>query len=323
MRVLRIFLLVVSLVLLVAYLLTGVVQIQPGERAVVRRFGRVLEEKPGPGLWIGLPWGMDRVDRISVDEPRRVEVGYLPNSEDGTNTPPGQLLTGDHNLVNVRVVLRYRVREDQLEEFVLHGDRADALIGRVAEGVLTEWVAGRDVDQVLLQGQVALGDWLVAQTQRRLEPYHIGVEVQQANVAHLFGPPEVKDAFDEVTRAQATIRTNLNRAEEEAEKRLREAQSERYKMLQLAAADARETKLKARAEADAFTKRLEQYRRLKQENPQFLERVWLDEMSKLFTRLKANGQLDLLDHYLSADGLDFTLIQQIGRASCREGDYLP
>ena len=30
--------------LLAAYLLTGVVQVRPGERAVVRRFGRVLEE---------------------------------------------------------------------------------------------------------------------------------------------------------------------------------------------------------------------------------------------------------------------------------------
>src|SRR5262245_39221517 len=309
MKKMRILLIVVLVVLLGAYLLTGVVQIQPGERAVVRRFGQVLAEKPGPGLWIGLPWGMDRVDRVSVDEPRRVEVGYQPESEDGVTAPAGQLLTGDHNLINVRVALRYRVREDQLEEYVLHRDRADALIGRVAESVLAEWVAGRDVDQVLLQGQVVLGDWVVSETQRQLEPYAIGVEIQQANVAHLFAPPQVKDAFDEVTRAQTAIRTTVNRAEEEAESRLRQSQAEKYRRLQLAAADARETKLKAQAEADAFTKRLEQYRRLKQENPQFLERVWLDEMSRLFTKLKANGQLDLLDHYLSADGLDFTLIQ--------------
>ena len=54
--------------LLVGYLLTGVTQVRPGERAVVRRFGRVLEQKPEPGLWIGLPWGMDRVDRVPAQE---------------------------------------------------------------------------------------------------------------------------------------------------------------------------------------------------------------------------------------------------------------
>jgi membrane protease subunit HflK len=309
MRVLRYLLLALAVVAAGLYLLSGVVQVQPGERAVVRRFGRVLEEKPGPGLWVGLPWGMDQVDRVSIDEVRRVEVGYNPDQDDGVSSPAGQMLTGDHNLINVRVVLRYRVDQDQIEEFVLHRDRIDALLGRVAEGALAEWVSRRGVDEVLLQGQVQLGDWLVEKMRERLADYPLGVEVQQANVAHLFAPPQVKDAFDEVTRAQTAIRTNVNGAEQEAQRRLSDAEAKKYRTLELARADARKTKLQAQAEADAFLKRLEQYRRLKQDNPDFLQRVWLDEMSKLFAKLKANGQLDLLDHHLSADGLDFMTIQ--------------
>jgi membrane protease subunit HflK len=309
-RTLRYVLLAVVVFGVAAYLLTGVVQVQPGERAVIRRFGQVLDNKPGPGLLLGLPWGMDRVDRVSIDEFRRVEVGYQPEVDDGVSTPPGQLLTGDHNLINVRVVLRYQVRNDEasLVEYVLNRDRADALIARVAEGALAEWVAARGIDDVLLQGQVDLGGWLVQETQRRLEEYQIGVKVQHANVAHLFPPAQVKENFDEVTRAQTNIRTSVNRAEEEAERRLREAQAKKYRLLQLAAADAQEKKLRARAEADAFLRRVEQYRRLKAENPEFLQRVWLDETSKLLGKLKANGQLDLLDHHLSGDGLDFMLI---------------
>ena len=46
-----------ALLLLGAYLLTGVYQIRPEERAVVRRLGRVVA-KPGPGLWVGLPWAL-------------------------------------------------------------------------------------------------------------------------------------------------------------------------------------------------------------------------------------------------------------------------
>src|SRR5262249_39543919 len=68
--------------LFLASLLTGVTEIRPGERAVIRRFGRVLDDKPGPGLYIGLPWGLDQVDRVQVDLVRRVEVGYQPNAED-------------------------------------------------------------------------------------------------------------------------------------------------------------------------------------------------------------------------------------------------
>ena len=293
-----------------AYLCTGLTQVRPGERAVVRRFGRVLTEKPGPGLWVGLPWGMDRVDRVSVDALRSVTVGYNPNQdEDPQVTPPGQLLTGDHNLVNVQVVVGYTVREDEAADYVLQQDRADALVARVAETVVAEWVAGRGVDEVLLQGRSALRGRLVEECARRLEPYHLGVEVQQADASYLFPPRQVKDAFDEVTRAQAKMTQDTNKAEEEATQKLSRARAEKYRIEQLALAYAHEQRSRARAEADSFEKRLAQYRRLKAENPDFLRRVWLDEVGRLFARLKDSGRLDLLDNHLSGDGLDLTLIQ--------------
>src|SRR5256714_13277035 len=99
--------------LLVGYLLTGVTQVRPGERAVVRRFGRVLQQKPDPGLWIGLPWGMDRVDRVAVDRIQSVTVGYQDEVAVDAAIPAGQLLTGDHNLVNIQVTLYYKVRPDE------------------------------------------------------------------------------------------------------------------------------------------------------------------------------------------------------------------
>src|SRR5262249_59450727 len=110
----------------------------------------------------------------------------------------------------------------------------------------------------------------------------VGIEIQQADVAHLFPPQEVKNAFDEVTRAQTEIRTAVNRAEQEAQRRLYEAQSERYRMLQLAGAYAREQRVRAEAEASSFEQRLAQYRELKKKNPDFLRRGLLDEKGQPF-----------------------------------------
>src|SRR4051812_49687745 len=99
------------LLALVAYLLTGVAQVGPEERVVVRRFGKVVA-RPGPGLWVGLPWGIDRIDRVPVRTVRQLQVGYNPDASlDPTVTPVGQLLTGDQNLVNVQVVLDYAIGE--------------------------------------------------------------------------------------------------------------------------------------------------------------------------------------------------------------------
>jgi membrane protease subunit HflK len=302
-------LIALPLVLLAGYLLTGLTQVRPGERAVVRRFGRVLDEQPEPGLWVGLPWGMDRVDRVAVDQVRRVEVGYRPGAdEDSLTTPPGQLLTGDHNLIDVQVVLNYAVQKDAVTDYVVHADEADALVARAAETALAEWVAGRTVDDVLLRGKVDLPPWLVRQTLERLEPYRLGVEVQSASVVHLLPPPEVKEAFDLVTQAQTEIRTGLYQAEKEAEGAVRKAEADGYRLEQQAAAYADEQRQLARAEADRFERRRAQYQRLRRTNPDALASIWWDEMGQLFARMRAGGRVDLLDNHLGADGLDITVV---------------
>src|SRR5262249_33277491 len=212
--------------------------VRPGERAVIRRFGRVLDEKPEPGLWIGLPWGMETVDRVAVDLLRPVDVGYRPNADDDQTTPAGQLLTGDHNLVNLRVVVHYRVQPEQVEDFVAQqsadggASSINYLVGLATESLLAEWVASRDVDEVLLQGKAELARWLVDRQQqrleRRLEDYRLGIEVVAASVVYLAPPEEVKEAFDRVTQAQTEIRTKTNAAESRARDLLRQKESEKF-----------------------------------------------------------------------------------------------
>jgi modulator of FtsH protease HflK len=302
-------LIIAALVLFAGSLLTGVTEVRPGERAVVRRFGRVLDFKPEPGLWVGLPWGIDSVDRVPVDLVRRVLVGYQPEAAaDNLQTPPGQLLTGDHNLVNVQVALFYSVIEDRVEDYVIQADRVDSLVARAAETALAEWVAGRTVDDVLLRGKALLPAWLVQKTQQRIEPYRLGIQVrEEASVTYLYPPDDVRSAFDEVTRAQTAMRTNKYKAEQEAEQMHREAQGDKYRIEQLTAAYVRAQRLLARAEADTFDQRRQQYHRMRQDNPAFLAGIWWDEMGKLFTRMKENGRIDLLDHHLGSDGLDITV----------------
>src|SRR4029077_9736235 len=142
------------LIPLIAYLLTGVAQVRPGERAVIRRFGKVIAQ-PAPGLWVGLPWGMDRVDRVPVNFVQRLHVGFRPDADDTSGLPAGQLLTGDQNLVNVEAAIDYSVGDgDAVVRYVLHRDRVEAAIARAAEATMAEWVSGYAVDDVLLTGKV-------------------------------------------------------------------------------------------------------------------------------------------------------------------------
>ncbi len=307
----RIVLLVVGL-LLTAFLLTGLAPIKPGQRAVVRRFGRVVAT-PEAGLWIGLPWGLDHIDLISV-EVLRVTVGYeKAMDEDDEAVPRGQFLTGDHNLVNVQAKIDYSVDEANLVDFVEQMDRVEGVVIRAAEAVLAEWLAGRKVDEIIIRGQADLPGYLVQRTQERIADYRLGIRINNANVSHLLPPQQVKADFDEVTRAQTAIHTHENEAQQRRQEILREAERNRFDLQKRAEGYRTERRRLAQAEAERFTQRLDTYRRLRKDNPNYLSAIWWEEMGKLFARLKETGRIDLLDNHLGADGLDITVFPPMPR----------
>jgi membrane protease subunit HflK len=298
----------IVIVLVAVYLLTGMSQIQPGERAVVTRWGRIVG-RPGPGLFIGYPFGIDRVDRVSVDSVRRIQVGFNPNFDDEEQeAPTGQLLTGDHNLLNVQVAIDFAVNGEQVADFVAYEERAEGIVGRMAEAALSEWVSGHAIDEILISAKARLPGFMVDRLQVRLEPYHLGVEIQGASVSYLHPPQEVQGAFDEVTRAQTAIQAREHDARRQAERAVRQAEAEATRIGKTVQAQAQEQLALARADADTFRKRLALYRQLSRNNPDYLSGIWWQEMSRLLTRLKENGQIDLLDHHLNRDGLDVTTV---------------
>ena len=303
------YLLAVVVVLLVGYLLTAVTVVHPGERAVVRRFGRMLDDQLGPGLHIGYPWGIDRVDRVAIDEWRRVMVGYQPQDFDrnAPALPLGQLVTADHNLVNVLVIIGYHVREEEVADFVVQQNRVDTLVSSVTEALLAEWTAGHGVDDILRVGKAELPGWLVEHAQAGIEPYHLGIEIRAVSVADLSYPDEVRADFERVTQAEANKKQKINKAQAEASEIIANAKAMQTTIEKEAAAE-KEKKIKlAEAEAGRFAERLRQNEpELTVNRGRALNRIWRDEMALLYRDLKEKGQIQLLDHYLTGDGLDLT-----------------
>ncbi|MFO0970301.1 MAG: protease modulator HflK [Gemmataceae bacterium] len=284
---------------------TSLTQVQPGQRLVVRRFGRILPDTPGPGLHIGLPWGIDRVEAVAVNTERAVVLGYRPSPDERDDVmPPGQLLTGDHNLVNVQAEVRYTVRDTEAARYVLHKDRVDAVIARTAEAILAEWVAGQPVDEVLLKGQHALRRRLLDELPGRLEPYELGIRIEDASLQPLFPPDRVREFFEAVNQAETAIETKKNQARERADTRLSEAKAEQYSLERLADAYATEKRFEARADADRFRTALAQYRLIKAKNENYLDVLWLDEMTRLYVKMGEAGRVDLLDNVMDKGGLN-------------------
>jgi membrane protease subunit HflK len=301
-------------------LLTGLRAIEPGEKAVVLRFGRVVAT-PGPGLYVGLPWGIDQVYRVAVNRTRSVQIGYQPDQDDesGLTPVPGQLVTGDHNLVNIQAILDYVVRENEVEHFVFQQERAEELLARTAESVLSQWVATHGVDTVILKGKVAklqpghasLRDVLMEETQKRLDDYQLGVEIKDARLLRLDPPPAVKDAFDEVYQAETQIKTLEYQAKGYATRIENEAKSNADDVRQKADGFHYQKIKQAERQAESFEKWVVLAKKMKAQDPYYLNAVWWDQVTELYALLKANGQIDLLDHRLGAGGLDLTIVPNL------------
>jgi len=273
---------------------TSVAEIGPGEQAVIRRFGRVIEVRDEPGLYIGLPWGIDRVDRVAVDQIRRVVVGFAPEEDTAKiDTPVGQLLTGDQNLVNVQVVVNYSVdpSPSSIVDYVINERQIESVLGRVIEGVLMEWIGNRGVDRTLQRGKSDLPDELVKQTQERVKLYRLGIRLRSATVSTLAPPSQVKPAFDRVAQAQTEIRTLEYRARQQSDLEWSNFRAEQYRI-----ESETETYIDRKLSLAIADGNVFELRRLeKEKNPQIVQMNRLEYRQKLLSRLRNAGQNNPLD----------------------------
>ena len=292
-------------VAVLGYLFTGLAKVDPGERAVVRRFGQIVAH-PGPGLWVGLPWGLDRIDRVQVRAARQLSVGYNPDdANDAPGVVPGQFLTGDQNLVQARFVVEYVIDEQDsgLDQYLLHRDSLDRTLTSETEAVAGSWFATQPIDAAL-SGRVALARALTDRLSLRTETLQLGILLQRVTIDILAAPESVRESFEAVNQAQTSIRTRRNVAEQEATRQRNEAETLRARLLGEAGSYKLEREALAKSEAAAFLVRLEQYQRLRVTNPNVLQAIWRDEMTRMLAGVKERGRIEVLDDALGPNGIE-------------------
>lgn len=274
--------LLLLLVLLLAYLSTGLYEVRPGEVGVVRRFGRVLDSPWSPGLNLGLPWGLDRVDRVAVDEQRQLSVGFVEAEELGRpGLPQGQFLTGDNHLIDVRATVAYRVDRTHVTAFVVNEDRRESLFRHAAEESLAEALAADRMDPLLLGRARELELRMQALLIKRLEGYRLGLQIDSVNLTYAQPPQELAEVFREVNAMRNYRDRARTQAEKDREIAVSTTRTEARQIGAASQASARDRTTRARADADAFLALLRQA-----DSPQALLTIYLREMGDVLKRMQ-------------------------------------
>lgn len=236
---------------LLAWGATGVHSVAPEEVALVLRLGRLVGAGAGairpPGLLITLPRPLDEVVRVPARRVQEVEVDAFAPGQAGFTDPDragvvGYLLTGDRNLVQARLIARFRVADPAA--WALGGDDPVGVVRAVVQAVAVRSFGERGVEGVLGQERDALATALLIRCQAELERAQVGAELVAVEFVELGPMTEVRESFEAV---QASFI--------QAETQVREARAWRAQALPQAEATA--ARRRSEAAADAARRRAE------------------------------------------------------------------
>lgn len=265
--------------LLGAYLGTGFYVVATDEQGVVRRFG-AFAERVGPGMHYRLPWPVDQVDVLKTTAVMTRSVGFVLPEQDQDLVVGMELLTGDTNILNIAIVLQYII--SQPSDFLFQVDSPEALMGSVAESVLTETVVAMPVDEVLTTGRLPIQERVKVETQAVLDRHRAGVQITSANIMTITLDPSVAEAFQKVADALADREKKQNEARAYANNTIPKARGEAHSLVLEAEGYRDQRVAEAIGTTDRFLVLLEEYEKA----PEITRsRLYLEAMEKILPQL--------------------------------------
>jgi membrane protease subunit HflK len=232
-------LLIVGLVVII-WLATGIYQVDTGQIGVVRRFGREVATADS-GLHWHWPGPIETVDKVRVEEIRRLEVGFriVDPGPPATISPlpvESLMLTGDENLVDVKMAVQARIKpgiigstEGEANALVPYRNRgASAFLFNVfdpqgapdqvtlrdaAETALRTVVGASNLDEVLTEERGPIESDVEVILEDLMILYGTGLEIVRVQIQSVDPPSQVQAAFDDVVAAKEDRVRLINQAE--------------------------------------------------------------------------------------------------------------
>jgi len=312
-------------ILLLCWLSTGFYAVGGNEMAVVRRFGKVIRNAGGSvalrssGLHYDLPWPFVQVDRVNLSEVHTLEIGSseLDDFSDDqllADVDPARhsrYLTGDKNILNVKIGIQYRIAEEQVDDYLFGTQAAHRRLRVLAEGVLSDLVTRSGVDFVHTLGRSVIQERLTDRVRELALQHRLGIRVDTVTLDTVEPPLRVRAAFLDVNDARADREKYVHVARGYAIERQQSARADAQQILDAAEIDRRQMVEQAKAEAESFVKLVSQFRtagtkgsrRQQLARQVALQRMYIETVESILRRVKVKVILE------SGQPVDLTIIR--------------
>lgn len=233
-------------VLLVAWALTGFYRVDAAERGVVQRFGKFIEPVALPGLRWHLPYPIETVDVVNIEQVN--DFNYST-----------EMLTADEWYVFIDVAVQYR-RTDPVK-FSFEVEDPEQTLQDVTESALRGVVGTSSLASLIGERREEIPARTIEELQDTLNGYGAGLTVTSININTVNYPSAVEEAVADTQRA----RNDRDRFQLEAERYANDvvprARGEAQRILQDAEAYRERVIADAEGDASRFEALLAEYQK--------------------------------------------------------------
>lgn len=223
----------------------GFYTVDEQERGVVLRFGRALDAVVPPGLH----W-----NPALIDEVIKVNVTRVFSREFS-----GSMLTVDDNILDLAMSVQYVITDARA--FFLNVRNPEDSLAQAAESAIRHVVGSTEMTTALTVGREQMAQDVQLRLQRYLENYGTGISVSQVNIERSQPPAQVREAFDDVIKADEDKRSIQNEALRYASQVVPEARGNARRIIEDANAYSESTVARAEGEARRFEQLVVEYQK--------------------------------------------------------------
>ncbi|MBK9586450.1 MAG: FtsH protease activity modulator HflK [Alphaproteobacteria bacterium] len=291
----------VGLVVLIAamiWMASGLYILNPGEHAVIQRFGAWNHTKTTEGLGYHMPYPIETLTKVNVTELRRMAVGFTEGMT-GTGgkvdkTDESLMLTADRNIVNLQMSLQWNIKS--AEDYSFNINDPDQTIKKVAESAIREVVGQTSMFPIITTERALLATKAKDILQKNLDEYKSGVNITQVLIQKAEVHPEVQNAFQDVQSAKQDAEDTENKAEAQKQDILPRARGQAIKLIQEAEAYKQSKISRAQGDAERFKSIYSAYLTGKDVTK---ERIFIETMEEVFK----NANKTILDGGTTKSGV--------------------
>lgn len=308
-------------VLAALWLASGFYIVNPGEHAVVQRFGAWTRTIDTEGLKYRLPAPIETATKFNVNEIRTMNIGFTGTMGRGGNVSAGRdipeeslMLTSDFNIVDLDFVIQWNI--SSAEDFIFNIENPENTLRKVAQSAIREVVGQTRMFSIITTERGAVADNAKAIMQSILDEYKSGINITQVLINSAEVHPDVQSAFQDVQSAKQDGENVQNEAQAYREDIIPKARGAATRIRQEAEAYKQSVIARADGDADRFNSVLSAYQSGQDVTK---ERMYIETMESVLK----NAQKIVIDDKSGKGVVPYLPLNELNRVAPAAGNTAP